>query len=72
MFREDVAERVHLVERWRRGEAQRGAHLFPDKLSNFYGNELRAVTFEHAPSIVEVEESSGGHHYDGVSWRSLI
>ncbi|XP_045128431.1 glutamate receptor-like [Portunus trituberculatus] len=71
VFRDDVPERVHRVEKWRRGAAQLGAHLFPNKLGNFHGNVLRAVTFEHAPSIVEVEGHSAGHHYDGIDIRLL-
>ncbi|XP_042226120.1 glutamate receptor ionotropic, kainate 4-like [Homarus americanus] len=71
MFREEDEETVYLAGRWRRGHMQPPTQLFPDKLDNFHGGELRAVTFEHAPSIVEVPGGSQGHHYDGIDIRLL-
>ncbi|XP_068218796.1 ionotropic receptor 21a-like isoform X2 [Palaemon carinicauda] len=75
LFRQDISEKVYLVERWDLGGAQRKANLFPDKLNDFHRNELTAVTFEHPPSIVEVphkgDSRSGGHHYDGIDIRLL-
>ncbi|XP_045621118.2 ionotropic receptor 21a [Procambarus clarkii] len=71
VFRKDVAEVVYLAGRWQRESTQRPSHLFPDKLNNFHGNELRAVTFEHAPSIVQIQEASGVYHYDGIDIRLL-
>ncbi|XP_069942931.1 ionotropic receptor 21a-like [Cherax quadricarinatus] len=71
VFQEGKQERVYLVDGWRVGSQQRPAHIFPDKLNDFRGSELRAVTFEHAPSIVQLQDTSGGHHYDGIDIRLL-
>ncbi|XP_063853858.1 ionotropic receptor 21a-like [Scylla paramamosain] len=71
VFRRDVEEGVRLVERWRKGEAQWGANLFPDKLNNFGGNELRALTFHYPPSIVESKAAEGTQKFDGVEIRLM-
>ncbi|KAK3886024.1 hypothetical protein Pcinc_009800 [Petrolisthes cinctipes] len=65
VFRENVTERVYLVDTLQRGHPKQGNNLFPDKLDNFHGNQLKAVTFEHAPSIVDIHDDEGGHTYDG-------
>ena len=64
VFRDDLAEPVFLAQRWSRGRPLRRNQLFPDKLDDFHGSQLVAVTFEHAPSIVEVP-GGDGYHYDG-------
>ncbi|KAK4317452.1 hypothetical protein Pmani_011458 [Petrolisthes manimaculis] len=71
VFRENVTERVYLVDTLQRGHPKKGNHLFPDKLDNFHGNQLKAVTFEHAPSIVDIHDDEGGHTYDGIDIRLL-
>ncbi|XP_045128433.1 ionotropic receptor 21a-like [Portunus trituberculatus] len=74
VFRGDVEERVRVVERWRQGEAQWGVDLFPDKLSDFGGNELRALTFHYPPSIVESNKAAEGtqtQRFDGVEIRLM-
>lgn len=67
VFKENVTERVYLVDTWQRGRPKHGNDLFPDKLDNFHGNQLKAVTFEHAPSIVDIHDEEGHHSYDGGS-----
>ncbi|XP_066973634.1 ionotropic receptor 21a-like isoform X2 [Macrobrachium rosenbergii] len=75
LFRQDISEKVYLMERWDQGGPQRNADLFPDKLSDFHRSELTAVTFEHPPSIIQVphegDSGSEGHHYDGIDIRLL-
>ncbi|KAK4322458.1 hypothetical protein Pmani_006798 [Petrolisthes manimaculis] len=72
VFRENVTERVYLVDTLQRGYPKQGNNLFPEKLDNFYGNQLKAITFEHAPSIVEIHDDEGGHTYDGRSYAIAI
>lgn len=66
LFQGNATDPVYLLERWQKGRAQRYANLFPDKLQDFNGNALRALTFHYPPSIEETRHPDGSRSFDGM------